>query len=623
MPAYQIPKKWALFLGALVVITVFITCRKIEYSNSRDKYKVDRSEEFFKLTSDVNPTVRRVAEAMKRYNKQHEFVNNFVKKHGLPVWNKCPVFMPKRSAHRGADGDPELSGNDTLLFIPIVEKDDKEENRVVSFVAAVATEDTITLRLFNSDEFAGYGMTDRADTLSAETIASTSMWLETIAVENRDTFALLNNDLFHSKSYADDSLRYFIIDTSNASEHGRINKAGILIYELNQYCYTTTIYFPPKKGFKTALRDYETINFCINNPTWEEYVFSNPGMILPPESTGGGGSGYLDNNVDCSSFPQGQCGSYPYIPWVPVTDEDPPSGNYLLWGYHHFETWDVSPEDYGKIQNWRQNNNIDTIGLDSCVRQILDKLIGGDSYIGEILSKMERSITEKNNIERFKIAFRVDTMTDAYGKTLKGRYDANTKVFTDTILLQDSLITHGTELAIARVIVHELIHAYMKSILQRIQSLNLTQLEAIGYDSTFNIYIDTLIAVHNRKQLYGWTSQNPEYAHNFMADIIFQRLVDAIAYVDSYRNSDEYYWCVTWSGLMETNTMKQYYPNYYAIPPAPNWPPTHPAPNDASTNGLKYALTQPRLDSLRRYLPREALGLPLAKGRHKIPGGCY
>src|SRR5690606_26376609 len=84
------------------------------------------------------------------------------------------------------------------------------------------------------------------------------------------------------------------------------------------------------------------------------------------------------------------CGSQGWVPFDPNSVE----------GYRHFETWDITLTEQAKLNNWR-NNNIDTVGLDSCMRQIINKLIGGDNFIGRILTKMDNARPGRNEVERY------------------------------------------------------------------------------------------------------------------------------------------------------------------------------------------------------------------------------
>lgn len=234
---------------------------------------------------------------------------------------------------------------------------------------------------------------------------------------------------------------------------------------------------------------------------------------------------------------------------------------------------------------------------------------------------MDKANFGNNNIEKFKVTIRTGPIPEK-GQTLPGHYNSTTGIFSDTIVIKDSLVQFGTQLGVAKTLIHELVHAYLNSILFRANSLSLSQLNAISFDSIFNVYIDTLVAAHQRHGMQNWVNNNPQYDHDFMADRALERMSAALAYIDDNRNTDEYYWDVTWGGIYRSKTFRRYWPNYWLS--APNdWPPANPAPSEDSTWGLKYALTLARLDSLQRYVNYEQQGMPLAKGRPKIPGGCY
>jgi hypothetical protein len=368
-----------------------------------------------------------------------------------------------------------------------------------------------------------------------------------------------------------------------------------------------------------------TVSPCYPIYTCTDYeVEDDPFPPDPPPPTGGGdnggggsgGGGWIPPS-DCPGTPEAKLSTLPGCDpgWTPNGNGQP----IPISGYRHFENWTISQEDVIKLETWRQNN-IDTTGIDSCLRKILDKLIGGNNLIGRILAKMEKSNAFPNNIEKFKIVIRVDSLPHGEnGATLPGHFNETTKVFTDTIIVDDSLVNFGTEIGVARTVIHELIHAYLKSIFFRYFHSNHTSadIKRMKYDSLFSIYTDTLIARHSRLDLNNWLTNNPEYDHNFMADRALERMKEALAVLDNNRNTDEYYWMLTWGGLWKSQTWASYWPTY------PAWPPTNAAPTNDSTRGLKYALTQARIDTILRQLNSELYGRPDAKGRPKIPGGCY
>jgi hypothetical protein len=298
------------------------------------------------------------------------------------------------------------------------------------------------------------------------------------------------------------------------------------------------------------------------------------------------------------------------------------SYQYSQLGYHHLETWDISGEDYGKIQYWRQNN-IDTTHLDSCIRKILDKILNSNTSIGKLLVKMEKSIFKNSNIEKFKIKFAVKNMGgDTLGLTTPG--NMQNKIWYDTIYIDQGVADSASEIGVTQVIIHEVVHAYLKSIINRYaaSSFNSAQIAALKIDTLFSTFIDSMVAINTRKNLIQWLNADPQKQHNFMADRMLNAFSEILKSVDDGRNSNEFYWLMGWLGLKSTRTIKFYWPNYSQDSPL-DWPPTNPSPSEDSTMGLKYALTETRLDSMRKYNTREIYNKSKAKGRPKQPTGCY
>jgi hypothetical protein len=301
-------------------------------------------------------------------------------------------------------------------------------------------------------------------------------------------------------------------------------------------------------------------------------------------------------------------------------DIDDFQNNYLSQGYGHFETWEVSDADETRIANWK-SNKIDTTGLNPCVRAVLDKLLGGNNLIGRILAKMDNARPKKTDIEKFHLTVRTKSMgIDTLGRTVSGPISGS--ISYDTVYINTSVADSATEIAIARTLIHEIVHAYMNAIFKRYY--NTLDPKLMTYDSIFNTYVDTLVELHTRLNLKNWVwdTANRNFQHDYMADKLLDRMVSALAFVDANFNSSEFYWDMTWGGLWSTKTMKTYWPNYFLTSPN-DWPPANPSPSEDSTRGLKYALTQARLDSIRRYVNREYFDTAHAKGLKRVNPGCF
>ena len=267
------------------------------------------------------------------------------------------------------------------------------------------------------------------------------------------------------------------------------------------------------------------------------------------------------------------------------------------------------------------------------IREIMNS--NPDNVIGRILAKMDRSILDANNIEKFQVKYKIlDTTWGMAGITHPDslKYDAASGIFYATIFLNQKNLDSSTNFLIANTIIHETFHAYLASIVYRIRQggVSIAQLQRMPYDSLFNEYVDTMIVRNGlipSDSLYIASSFN--YHHNVMATKLVEKLAEAVKnYANDATISDEYFWYLAWAGLYESNTWKQYYPNFISDwgqsggNPA-NIHPSLPAPNDSTKNGLKYAMTQARLYSILKCHIDEVGSYIDSKGKVPIQGGCY
>lgn len=311
-----------------VTIMFFYACRKIEYSLERDgNPRTDPTTRFFDISGDVTPIAKRIANSMKERNVQQEFVSN-LSKLGFPKWDKCPtVIGTDPNTARGAGGGTA----DTLVLVPMVSDD---TSKVTSFLACVARADSINIRLFNSYKYYDYdySVTDN-DVLTAETIASMTMFLETHALPKHDTFRVNDMNLFDyaaSNASYKDSTRFVVVD--NSPEDGNDARGQTMIMSWGEICYTISV--QNYQGQLHAIAPGEQPAWvheeeqCISAYFWVEVIDEYPSMVLPtiPNSGGAGGTGGTGfQQVNCSNFPSPACLMPPTHGWIRVSAEDPPN----------------------------------------------------------------------------------------------------------------------------------------------------------------------------------------------------------------------------------------------------------------------------------------------------------
>lgn len=117
------------FLFCLVLFTA--GCRK---TDSRQTSDIDLTEKFFSLPENVSSSLRNVAEDIKEQNARHNFLNSFIKKNGVPVWDKTisNVAILNNSNNRVETG----SVTDTSIFFIPLQSANSEINSYITCLQA-------------------------------------------------------------------------------------------------------------------------------------------------------------------------------------------------------------------------------------------------------------------------------------------------------------------------------------------------------------------------------------------------------------------------------------------------------------------------------------------------------
>ena len=609
-------------LFILTSIAFILSCKKLDHLEEKEQAsQIDPISKFFTVPADADRRVKAIAQSIYRQNQQRQFINSLVGRVGYPHWDKI-MIASKKGANARTTTDIDSS---SIVYIPFSKPDSNVTTSVLAVGLNYLPTDTLYHMIY-PQQYKQYSFDTTGDGWNARSIFHLFTEFD-YQIFGKKVISITDGRILGGE-FEDSSMIRRVVNGTGASEGwGRTQNPTLI-----KVCAYFGPYWPARIK---ANRTTDAIWIPVCDYVWVDDPWE-PGPLALPGQGGGGGSytqasgGHWDTIPPCPEERRmivgrtnGQPLACSFIGWqyIWVPDENTYFADYENWGYKHFETWDVTPEDYAKIENWRLNN-IDTVGLDSCVRKILERILNGNNLIGKLLAKMERSNDFPLNIEQFKITIRVGSLPPGtVGSTDGHDFNPGTQIFKDTITIKDSLVMFGTEIGVARTLIHEIVHAYMMSLFLRFfyNSYTANQIASLNADSMFNVYIDTLLARHDKYNLNNWALGHPEYQHDFMADKVLNHLKEALARIDDYRNTDEYYWLITWGGLHNTRTFRKYWPN------VPGWPPTtgHPAPSNDSIWGLKYAFTEARLDSLRLSLQREQEGLPLAKGRPKIPGACY
>jgi hypothetical protein len=587
-----------LLFSMSLFITTYYSCRKIDSKNITDIENINENA-FFKMPANSYPILGRIANEIKLQNNKYHFLAEVIKKEGIPIWSKAKILVDPSNISRRST----TNNNDSIVLIPL-SLPNKEW--VTSFLACKVN-DTVSVNLYRGSDYKNFGYQNNPDSLSAEKIAQQIMFMEYDAF-GHDVFIIRDKNLFNT--IGSTPIRRYYKIRNTGSQRSSVPVTMTVCNEVWVDNDQGQVHGCPPDDPNCLAGQYEWV--CSTYTFWANELDTGGGG----QNTGGGttGGGWLPG-------PSGGGGGSPTVGtggWV----------SYSFSGAAHLDTWQITIEDGLKINNWK-NNSINSDSLDTCRKQILNKLLNslGVNVIGRILTKMDRSINEPNNIEKFNIKFTIRNLSalNANAAAANYAYNTTTGVFSATIIIDSTVAKNSTDIFIAGRILHETIHVYMKSLLFRIKAgVTFDQIKNMSYDSVFTEYVDSLVAREARRISfiddfnYFGSSQN----HNFMANKLIDKIAEGVQKFDDNRiNDSEYYWYTAWSGLYKTKQWLHHWPNYYSNP---NWPIVGaPLTTNDSTRGLKYALTPARLQALNNALTNEDKANNNAKGKKPITNGCY
>lgn len=598
--------KLLILFSLLAAIIIVDACRKIDYKrDGQGITHIDPTEKFFTIPANTDPLIKVIANLIKRQNETAHFANDLSKKIGFPIWNKAKLASsPKHTTLSNLD-----SNDMTYSYIPF-----GLDSTIKAFLIVRTTPQDTLMRLINDWEYSLAGFNN----------PNASVW------DARDVFhmfARFEKDVYGHSSFnlldrrlcvvGDTTLPVIATIKGSAQSNAGGNSllVAVTLCDYVDYCYA-----PPNQalcngGVCTTDCDQYLYTGTECSTFWVEDGWGGGSPPYIPWSGGGGGGPWFQNTCTAAGA---YCSN---VGWSQVTTNDF-IANYPSQGYNHFLNMPVIKADKDAINYWKLNN-IDTTGLDPCIRGIFDKLLEDTSVLGRILVKMDRANFRSTSIKDFKLKYMVDTIPNdpnALAHTSAGVWNPTTQVFTDTIRIRPGVADTATDIAITQLIMHETVHAYLKLIFHKYWhgQFSSTQIDTMGISGMFDIFIDSMIAQHTYEGLQNWWSGNPDRDHNFMADKMLSIFASILEKVNgSLIGNKRYYWFTTWIGLKESSTMAQFWPNY------PNWPPSNPAPNDDSTYGLRYALTLSRIDSIWEANTNEVWDTANALGKRRFNPGCY
>ncbi|MFZ1528623.1 MAG: hypothetical protein WAT19_07730 [Ferruginibacter sp.] len=164
-------------LITLSLIILFISCSKSDLTNQNLLDDTALNTKFFQALPETNPIVLKVMKELQIINSEQNFVNEFSKTNGFPVWEKALISAP--------------SGQDTFVYIPTVIDKSKQTN---GFIRAVLN-DGIIISSGKASDYSTFSFYDTGDNTTANHFASLFMFFDS-KIFGASNFTITDNRLF-------------------------------------------------------------------------------------------------------------------------------------------------------------------------------------------------------------------------------------------------------------------------------------------------------------------------------------------------------------------------------------------------------------------------------------------
>jgi hypothetical protein len=138
------------------------SCRKINDKEPSQIIISDKLEqEFFKVPENISPQLQEVINDIKKQNDQYHFLPEFLRKNGMPVWNKVVAnvegLYPVNNKSITNRFSGRLSSQDSaeVYFIPLIMPD----NKIITFLTCVKINNRYSLKVYRRNYLTNLNIT--------------------------------------------------------------------------------------------------------------------------------------------------------------------------------------------------------------------------------------------------------------------------------------------------------------------------------------------------------------------------------------------------------------------------------------------------------------------------------
>jgi len=308
------------FALSILILSV-VRCKKMDsYQISADNITITNN--FFKLSNSADQLIKRINSALQSKNRENEFVIDFAKKNGYPIWDKTLATI--KNASTTESFLPSNMGNltqDTIVCIPFVKQGNQ---RVAGFIEAkLSPGDSIDFRyrLTQDYKLLNYNVSSTSS-VTAENYASLIMHFEKM-IFGYNEFKISDYNLFRQQ--AADTTTLFVDISDSASGQSLSQNNVTTIYQ----CTNSQVYVSWSCNNNFNIVPGCGIFFSYNNCyiigiEWDDGETTGGGPEGVP--TTGGGSGGIPYYYLCNpagNFQTNQVVQPGNLPDCPPANEDP------------------------------------------------------------------------------------------------------------------------------------------------------------------------------------------------------------------------------------------------------------------------------------------------------------
>jgi hypothetical protein len=359
-----------------MLFSLFFSCTKNKDENIQHQSSPLKSK-FFKLPINAPSYLQRIADVIKSQDDKFNFVETFIKKQGLPIWDKAVVSTEHLSPNifRLNSTNTREGIPDTVAIIPIVLPDTYV---VHSFFVCFIHETDVKIALYRGDNYQSYSNSEELDKITSTSVAAAIMYLDKL-VFGYDKFIVTDTSIFSFRDVEpDESLRRYVkfepIAPNNSLLPGNM---GFI-----ELCLTIGVSGNREDvGLRTTVSSFGGV-FCISTFWTEDPEDIN---IFIDVTGPGGGSSWTGDPCEGQRTIDGQdipCNNGGPLGWEPVQEEIMNLLQTMLNLSLEEKNWlNEHPEISSNLYDYLTSSPTSQIVKKDLARQHLEKMMSDPDYL--------------------------------------------------------------------------------------------------------------------------------------------------------------------------------------------------------------------------------------------------